>query len=203
MTDSSVGPRPRQTRGGEKRDRLVAAARRVLHEQGVHRTTLADVAAAAEVPLGNLYYYFKTKDDLVRAVLDAYDGDYAMVESVLAGQPNPRERLKALIRTLTAARERIALHGCPIGSLCSELDKRADDVTARGAEVLGRLVDIAAREFESMGRSDARELGVALVAAYEGAALLANTLRDPALLSTEGARLERWIDSLDQSGTTR
>jgi TetR/AcrR family transcriptional regulator, transcriptional repressor for nem operon len=37
---------------------------------------------------------------------------------------------------------------------------------------------------------------VALIAAYEGVALLAATLRDPGLISAEGDRLERWIDSL-------
>ena len=47
---------------------------------------------------------------------------------------------------------------------------------------------------------DARELAVALIAAYEGIALLAATLRDPGLIGTEGGRLERWIDSLAGSG---
>ena len=47
-----------------------------------------------------------------------------------------------------------------------------------------------------MGRDDARELAVALVAAYEGIALLASTLHDPSLVSSEGRRLERWIDAL-------
>jgi TetR/AcrR family transcriptional regulator, transcriptional repressor for nem operon len=31
--------------------------------KGVERTTLADVAQAADVPVGNVYYYFKTKDE--------------------------------------------------------------------------------------------------------------------------------------------
>jgi len=47
-----------------------------------------------------------------------------------------------------------------------------------------------------MGRPDARELAVALVAAYEGIALLANALQDPDLIAAEGRRLERWIDTL-------
>lgn len=55
-----------------KRERLVAAASRVLHEQGVEKTTLADIARVAEVPLGNVYYYFKTKDRLVEAAIDAH-----------------------------------------------------------------------------------------------------------------------------------
>jgi TetR/AcrR family transcriptional regulator, transcriptional repressor for nem operon len=47
-----------------------------------------------------------------------------------------------------------------------------------------------------MGRADARELAVALVAAYEGIALLANALQDPDLITAESRRLERWIDTL-------
>ena len=50
----------------------MAAACRVLHEQGVERTTLADIALAADVPVGNVYYYFKTKDQLVEAAIKAH-----------------------------------------------------------------------------------------------------------------------------------
>jgi AcrR family transcriptional regulator len=186
----------RRTKGGQRRDALVAAARTTLHEQGVHRTTLADVAAAAGVPVGNLYYYFKTKDDLIGAVLDAYEDDYPTIRQLLDAQPTAQDRLKTLVRLLIGAKDRITAHGCPIGSLCSELDKRDDALTRRGAEVLGRLVDIATTEFTALGRADARELGIALIAAYEGAALLANTMRDPSILTGEAARLQRWIDTL-------
>ena len=88
------------------------------------------------------------------------------------------------------------MHGCPIGSLCSELDKRDDDVSSHAATVLGRLITIAEEQFTQLGRRDAHELAVALVASWEGIALLANTLRDPGLITTEARRLERWIDSI-------
>jgi TetR/AcrR family transcriptional regulator, transcriptional repressor for nem operon len=194
VTDLPIADR--RTKGSQRRDALVSAARTTLHEQGVHRTTLADVAATAGVPVGNLYYYFKTKDDIVGAVLDSYDNDYPKIRQLLDAQPTPQDRLKTLVRLLIGAKDRITAHGCPIGSLCSELDKRDDALSARGAEVLGRLVAIATAEFTSLGRTDARELGIALIAAYEGAALLANTLRDPGILTGEAARLEHWIDSL-------
>ena len=45
-----------------KRDRLILAARDLIHSQGVERTTLADVADASGVPFGKVYYYFKTKN---------------------------------------------------------------------------------------------------------------------------------------------
>src|ERR671934_50052 len=54
-----------------KRDRLVASARELLHQRGVSGPTLAEIAEAADVPPGNVYYYFKTRDDLVLAVIEA------------------------------------------------------------------------------------------------------------------------------------
>jgi TetR/AcrR family transcriptional repressor of nem operon len=183
-------------RGASKRARLVSAARRTIHEQGAGQTTLAQIAAAAEVPVGNIYYYFKTKDELISAVISEYDGAYATLDLVLSQHETPKARLKALVRTWTAARERIAQYGCPIGSLCSELGKRTDDVSGEAARVLSRLIGVAEAQFVQLDRRDARELAVALVAAYEGVALIANALRNPALISAEADRLESWIDTL-------
>jgi len=179
-----------------KRERLVAAARQMLHEHGVEKTTLADIAAAADVPLGNVYYYFKTKDALVAAVIETYGQAYDLMSAKLDQEPTPQARLKALIQAWVGNRELLAQHGCPVGSLTCELDKRTDGLRTQAAAVLVQLVGWAQRQFEAMGRPDARELAVALVAAYEGIALLANTLGDPGLVSAEGRRLERWIDDL-------
>ncbi|WP_240506087.1 TetR/AcrR family transcriptional regulator [Thermoactinospora rubra] len=184
------------SRGAVKRQRLASAAARVLHERGVERTTLADIAHAADVPLGNVYYYFKTKDQLVEAAIDAQARHLRETIDDLDRLPSPAERLKALVRGWVAQREVAAQYGCPTGTLASELDKRADGLDRKVAKVIGRLIDWAERQFREMGRGDARELAVALVAAYQGISLLTNTFRDPDLMAAEGRRLERWIDSL-------
>ena len=98
------------------------------------------------------------------------------------------------MRALTDQRETAARYGCPQGTLCSELDKRDD---AQFADQLMQVpIDWAERQFRAMGRRDARDLAVALIAAYQGISLITNTLRDPELMIREGRRLERWIDSL-------
>jgi AcrR family transcriptional regulator len=184
------------TRGKEKRERLVESARQVVYQQGLERTTLAEVAQAADVPPGNVYYYFKTKDDLVDAAIDAHVGDIEAMLASLERHRTPRARLKALVRAFIEQRDLAAERGCPHGSLCQELDKR-DDGLQRAAR---RLIDVplgwAENQFRQMGRRDARDLAVALISAYQGVSLLANTLRDPDLMLREGRRLERWIDSL-------
>jgi TetR/AcrR family transcriptional regulator, transcriptional repressor for nem operon len=93
-------------------------------------------------------------------------------------------------------RDLAADYGCPLGSLCSELDKRTDSLAQTCSELLRLPVDWAEQQFRSMGRRDARDLAVALIASYEGIALLTNTFHDPELMTREGRRLERWIDSL-------
>src|SRR5260370_31156313 len=71
MTDSQSTRTAAGARPG-KRARLVAAATHLLHQQGSERTTLADVAKLADVPVGNAYYYFKTKDDVIAAVIHGH-----------------------------------------------------------------------------------------------------------------------------------
>jgi AcrR family transcriptional regulator len=55
-----------------KRDRLIAGARETIYRQGFEATTIADIAEASDVPLGNVYYYFKSKDELLGAAIDSY-----------------------------------------------------------------------------------------------------------------------------------
>jgi AcrR family transcriptional regulator len=103
-----------------KRERLIASAKKLIHEQGVHPTTLSDVAAAADVPPGNVYYYFKTKEDLVRAVVEAYIVDADTMLADLDRLRSPQARLKGLTRGWLDVADTVAEHGCPVGSLCAE-----------------------------------------------------------------------------------
>ena len=190
MTDSLTPP------GTGKRERLIAGAREVMHRQGVENTTIADIAQAADVPVGNVYYYFKTKDQLIDATVESRTEDVRRLLASLEHHRTPQARLKALVRALSAQRDLAAEYGCPMGSLCSELDKRADGVDHDCGRLLRLPIDWAEQQFRQMGRRDARDLGVALIASYQGIALLTNSLRDPGLMAREARRLERWIDSL-------
>ena len=198
MTDSEQ-PRARR-RGGGKRERLASAAAEVFHHQGVERTTLSDIAQAADVPLGNVYYYFKTKDQLVEAALGAHRDRLAGLTEELDRLPDPAARLKALIAGWVDQRELAARYGCPFGTLASELDKREDGLDQTAAGVLRALIDWAEEQFGQLGRADAHDLAIELVAAYQGMSVLANALREPEVMTTQGRRLESWIDALAGSG---
>jgi hypothetical protein len=108
----------------------------------------------------------------------------------------PQARPKALVRALTDLRELAARYGCPLGSLGSELDKRNDGLDRDCAHLLQAPIEWAEQQFTTLGRRDAHDLAIALIASYQGIALLANTFRDPELMTRESRRLERWIDAL-------
>lgn len=55
----------------EKRSEIVAAARRLFLDAGYESTSMSAIAAAAEVAANTIYWYFKDKDELLVAVLDA------------------------------------------------------------------------------------------------------------------------------------
>ena len=199
MTDSALEASEKPSNSppvGSKRERLTVAAREVLHRQGVEATTLVDIATAADVPVGNVYYYFKTKDELITAAIGSHEELMSSAFAELNKHRTPRARLKAYIRLLTDQRDLVATSGCPQGSLCSELDKRGDALAGECAQLMAIPIDWAEQQFRELGRRDARELAVALVASYQGIALLTNTFRDPGMMVREGKRLERWIDSL-------
>jgi AcrR family transcriptional regulator len=169
-----------------------------LHQRGVERTTLADIAQLAEVPPGNVYYYFKTKDDVIAAVIDGYVRNVAATLAAIdARHRSAKGRLKALVHELTGQREVVARYGCPLGGLCSELDKRLQPSDFAVADLLRLVIDWMEIQFRELGHpSDARQLALDLFAMYEGHALLTNTLRDPTILSGAARRIDRWLDSL-------
>jgi TetR/AcrR family transcriptional regulator, transcriptional repressor for nem operon len=189
MTDSGRG----------KRERLVEGASRILHEQGVQATTLADIAEAADVPVGNVYYYFKTKDELIEAVVDAHADHIQTVLAEFERHRTPRARLKALALSWTEVAEQVARYGCQHGTLCQELAKRDDGLDRRAAKLMALAVDWAEEQFRLMGKRDARDLGVGLVAAIQGTALLTSSFRDPEIMTRQAHRLARWIDELAES----
>jgi AcrR family transcriptional regulator len=193
MTDSVSAPAGRRP---GKRERLIAAARETMYAQGVEATTLADIAAAAGVPLGNVYYYFKTKNDLVLAVIEAHLAEErAILAAIDAAHATPVERLKALFGALSERSDLIARYGCPQGSLCLELGKRAEG-PGPAADLLRESVSWAEAQFRAMGRPDARDLAVQVMARYQGTALLTSAFRDPDLMKAESGRVAEWIDTL-------
>jgi len=185
------------TQNPDKRHRLIQATLALAYRQGFGETSLADIATEAKVPLGNVYYYFKTKEEIGSAILDERLSQVRMCHKKFGELDSPEERLRAFVQMTFNNRKALAAGGCPIGTLCTELHK-ADGLLAKQSAVLfSEMLAWLQTQFEALGRSDdSRELAVHLLSALQGIAVIAHTLADPEIVVAETKRLHKWIGTL-------
>ncbi len=121
-------PRPKEP---STRDKLVETARQLFLAKGYEATGIAEILREAGVNSGSLYYFFKTKEDLLLAVLDFYMElmQPVVMQPVFERVTDPIERIFGVLEgyrqmlILTKCRQ-----GCPIGNLALEMSEKSDRV---------------------------------------------------------------------------
>ncbi len=178
----------------QTRNQLVKAATRVVHRQGFHRTTLADIAREAKFPLGNLYYYFKTKEDICAAILDGYRVELGACFSAWEQLADPRSRLQAFADMIAGMRGIAAKCGCPFGSLATELSKERAPLSEAAAGLFRASLRWLELQFRALGKGRAsKNLALHVVTVWQGALLLTHAFGDPEVASTEVRQLKGWM----------
>ena len=163
-----------------KGDVLWKAAAEVAYERGLAGLTLANVAAAARMPLGSLYYYFKSRDDMVVAAVRRIHTRFEQLRQQWDGLGDSRLALRAFAELTASQTETLARHGCPIGTLVAQLGKKQQAGTGDVGQVFAQLCDWTAGHFARLGLSPdaARLAGRKMVRDLEGAAMLAHATGD-------------------------
>ncbi len=181
----------------DKRSRLVDAAAKLVHEQGFHRTTLADISSESGVPLGNVSYYFKTKDAIGEAVVERLSCAYDALRESWEMTSDPRRRLEFFIQMSMDNRDTLSRSGCPVGTLCAELNKEGGPLAEKAAGVFGELLGWLETQFRLLGKGDeSPDLAIHLLSAIEGVSLLALTFHDPEHVVRESRYLQQWVRGL-------
>ena len=103
---------------------ILQAAERVFAGAGYGGATMAMIAEAAGLPKANLHYYFGSKEDLYRAVLDQTLRDWLAPADAISETADPRQALESYIRDkmrMSAQRPHASkvfanelLHGAPV-----------------------------------------------------------------------------------------
>lgn len=186
-----------RTQAPEKRRRLVDAASKLFYQQGYSRTTLAHIASEADVPLGNVYYYFKSKEAIGAALVEQRLTEYQALRQRWDEQPDPRDRLLSFVQMTLDNRRHLARSGCPIGTLCSELHKERGSLAAQASRLFADWLGWLERQFRALGKDDdARGLAVHLLSVLQGATLLTHSFATSKYVEAEARRLTDWIRDL-------
>ncbi len=186
-----------ENRATDKRLRLIEAANKLIYQQGFNQTTLADIARESEVPLGNVYYYFKTKDELGSALIEHRENFYRGLITEWNKLSDLKQRILALVEMVSGMREELARSGCPIGSLCQELHKDGGPLAEKSASLLAAMLSWTEQQFRELGKGkESPDLALHLVSVLQGASLLTHTFRQPDLIAREATRLKEWVNAL-------
>lgn len=181
-----------------KRDRLISAAATLFHRKGVVATSLADIAKDADIPIGNVYYYFKTKEELALAAILRHREQYvALFTTLNETQDDPRVRLKKSLEYYGQVSDEFTRYGCPIGKIVMDAGVDGSAITQAAAGVLECFLAWAEMQFRELGYAeDAKTYAASLLAGVQGALLLAKALQKPEILSQELSRLAHLVDTL-------
>ena len=182
------------------RNHIVEAADQLFYRQGYEHTSFADIADAVQISRGNFYYHFKSKDEILDAVIELrLANTRKMLEQWEVEGEQPEDRIRSFIHILIINRAKIKRYGCPVGTLCMELAK-LNHASQAGANKLFTLFRTwLRRQFTQLGRkADADELAMHLLARSQGVATLASAFHDEKFIRQEVEQMCDWLRACSQ-----
>ena len=178
----------------ETRAEIVTAADVLFYRQGYEHTSFADIAGAVGLSRGNFYYHFRTKDEILDAVIATR---LAKTQGMLDRweiSGGPIARIQSFIRILAVNRADIERYGCPVGTLTTELAKLGHAAQDDANQLFSLFRVWLRRHFADLGHEEeADALALHVLARSQGIAILANAFQDETFIRREVTELEEWL----------
>jgi len=164
------------------KENLVRTAMRLFRRQGYASTGLQQILVESGAPRGSLYHYFPSgKEALGEAAVELAG---RLVHEMLAEHARrhhePKAFLRAYCRTMAGWMAESGFRsGCPIATTLLETAPASPAITAAGERAIDAWAGVIAGVFQraGSGRREARRRAELVIAAMEGALLLARVRR--------------------------
>lgn len=192
---------------GKHREELIRTAMLLFRRQGYAATGLSEILAVSGAPKGSLYHYFPEGKEAIgeAAMRLGMENSARAIRDSMAATANPAEMLRAYGKRAAAAMEASGYReGCPIAAIALEVAPGGTRLCQTAAEAFSRWAAALAAGLVRAGVPDQRaaQLGDFIVAAIEGALILARVRRDKAPILGTAEELARLVQSeLGTKGT--
>jgi len=184
------------TKGEGNRQRIIDAADDLFYRRGYNQTSFQDISDATGIPRGNFYYYFKTKDEILSAVVNSRIADLSIILNQCESETDDaRERLLLFSDMLDYKRDDVIESGCPIGSLSSELAKDDTELHEVSRQAFVLLRDWLKQQFGALGLNNADELAMDLLARVQGVTVMACAFKDVDFVKRSHREIKDWINA--------
>lgn len=182
----------------DKRNKLVVAAKSLIHKKGFGDTTLADIAHEAEVPLGNVYYYFKTKEAIGLAVIEQRFKDWNLWVKQVISQPLILSRLILFLENFMCSENETDTN-FPMGHLCEEFAREGGALAAASKKFLTAFVEWLEEQFRLCGLAEhALPTAYTFLSMAQGSMILGKALQNAELIVQQRDRIESWLKQIDR-----
>jgi len=179
------------------RDHIIEAADQLFYRQGFEHTSFSNIADAVQISRGNFYHHFKSKDEILDAVINVrLANTQMMLEKWEIEGKTPEDRIRSFINILIANKAEIKQYGCPVGTLCTELAKLNHVAQPEANSLFTLFRTWLRRQFTLLGReADADQLAMHLLARSQGVATLANAFHEEKFIKHEVQQMSDWLSS--------
>ncbi|MEJ8473495.1 TetR/AcrR family transcriptional regulator [Roseibium algae] len=174
---------------------IVAAANALFYERGFEATSFADIAAELSISRGNFYYHFKTKDEILSAVIAKRIADREALLAHWEAAFAPPDAILRFIEILITNQSKIMAFGCPVGTLTTELAKLNHSAQVDANQLFTVFRVWLRQQFEALGfaeRSD--DLAMHLLMRSQGVATLATAYKDADFVRREVTDMSKWLE---------
>ncbi|MGQ0840227.1 TetR/AcrR family transcriptional regulator [Actinokineospora sp.] len=179
------------------RERILRSAAKLFSTQGYHATGLNQVISEGGAPKGSLYFHFPGGKEELAAQAIALSGSELDTEfaQVLHDAPTPGEGIARVLGLLgTRLAESGFTKGCPVATTALDAASTSEPIRQACNDAFFDWQHTLTEHLTAHGRPDADTLSTVVLAAVEGALLLARTRRDLAPLTAVAAHLRTTLD---------
>lgn len=180
------------------RQQIIESTDDLLYHKGFNLMSFSDIAEASGVPRGNIYYHFKTKDEVLVAVIEyRIEQMKKMLETWNDEIKTPLERLKRYANIPFVELENVISYGCPMGSLNTELGKTQRELQLISKEQYNIFLAWLKTQFKKLvPDQNANHLAMHLLVMTQGLAVMSQSYQDKSIVRRELKLIENWLDSL-------
>ena len=183
------------------RDHIIETSDQLFYMQGFDHTSFAHLANAAHISRGNFYYHFKTKDEILDAVIMVRrEKTKTMLKQWENDNADPEKRILDFIHILIRNRSKILNYGCPVGTLNAELIKLNHNSKNDAKKIFSLFRAWLKKQFSLLGhQKNADALAMHILSQSQGVATLANAFDDRNFIDQEVNRMTEWLKSLKEA----
>ena len=180
------------------RDRIVDTSAELFRRQGYSATGIKQIVTEAQAPFGSLYHHFPGgKEELGAAAIRVSGKAYEqLIPAVFDVAPDPVTGVRMFF---AGAAEHLVqtdfADACPIATVALEVSSSSEIMREACADVFESWIAAGSDRFPETDSGTARELTIAMLAALEGAFVLARALRSTEPLRVAGEMVARAVEA--------